>query len=616
MGLSSLLLAAFLSLVLLAAPASRVDADSCIERIEAPDDTTTIGGNPNIPFSFRNCDSVPVNVLLECSVDGVPALSQPFPNVLPGDTVKVTYVGGCVEPGVREVICTATAAQVENPEMEATVADTAYSYCECPVTVERIDAPDDTSLIGGNPNIPFQFINTSDIPIDAVLDCSVNGVPAVSQPFPNVLPGETVSVTYVGGCVEPGVREIICTISAGPVGALECVALADTAYSYCECPVTVERVAAPDDSVCVGQNHNIPFSFTNTSPVPVNVQLVCTVDGDPGVDTPFNDVGPGETVSVTYVGLCSEIGVKEIICSALATLPNAPECQAAVADTALAVCQPCAACPRTIGFWRQQCDQKQNGSTKICPEGMQALWRCVIEATGVTHWTKNDGQLTSTAALALLSNEALFDSLCVELEGPRPMTLRNMAEIQYLALMLNICSGALPQYIEYDGLVNMTVGEVVAALESAINTGDDLDLWSTVADEINNRIGVLAEDCEDPEGLFTGLPPCGESAIEPIADHAGHLGATAFPNPVREDRTSILFKVPEGTPEVRTEVMVFDLNGRLVRRLMSGVRGPGEHSVPWDLRDEGGNRVAAGLYFYRTEIGDVVDTKKLMILRR
>ena len=53
-------------------------------------------------------------------------------------------------------------------------------------------------------------------------------------------------------------------------------------------------------------------------------------------------------------------------------------------DTALVRCVEGEACPRTIGFWRQQCAQRGNGSTKGCEEGMYTLWDCVLGATGVT----------------------------------------------------------------------------------------------------------------------------------------------------------------------------------------------------------------------------------------
>ncbi|HEX7878712.1 MAG TPA: hypothetical protein VF720_04850, partial [Candidatus Eisenbacteria bacterium] len=95
------------------------------------------------------------------------------------------------------------------------------------------------------------------------------------------------------------------------------------------------------------------------------------------------------------------------------------------------------ACPHTIGFWRQQCAQKSGGSTKVCKTGMENLWRCVITETDVISWKKNDGSSETTASLAALGNTALFDALCSQLQGPRPMTIRDMTEIQYLGLMLN-----------------------------------------------------------------------------------------------------------------------------------------------------------------------------------
>jgi flagellar hook assembly protein FlgD len=47
-------------------------------------------------------------------------------------------------------------------------------------------------------------------------------------------------------------------------------------------------------------------------------------------------------------------------------------------------------------------------------------------------------------------------------------------------------------------------------------------------------------------------------------------------------------------------VQVFDLNGRLVRNLMAEQSlSPGIHEVTVDGRNEQGNRLASGVYYYR-----------------
>ncbi|MGH2570624.1 MAG: FlgD immunoglobulin-like domain containing protein, partial [bacterium] len=55
---------------------------------------------------------------------------------------------------------------------------------------------------------------------------------------------------------------------------------------------------------------------------------------------------------------------------------------------------------------------------------------------------------------------------------------------------------------------------------------------------------------------------------------------------------------------------VYDLAGRLVRRLHDGPVGSGTTPFAWDGRDSEGRRVAAGMYFVRATGGRQVETAK------
>jgi hypothetical protein len=71
----------------------------------------------------------------------------------------------------------------------------------------------------------------------------------------------------------------------------------------------------------------------------------------------------------------------------------------------------------------------------------------------------------------------------------------------------------------------------------------------------------------------------------------------AEPNPFNPS-TMLRFDVPATAgASVPTTLDVFDLKGRLVRRLHVGPLAPGPHSLEWDGRDDGGNGVGSGVYF-------------------
>jgi hypothetical protein len=275
------------------------------------------------------------------------------------------------------------------------------------------------------------------------------------------------------------------------------------------------------------------------------------------------------------------------------------------------------ACPRGLGFWRQQCAQKGNGSTKICQEGMERLWQCVLSNTDIIEWRSNDGSFVTTTSLLGLDDEDAFDELCGQLEGPRPMRNLDRAEIEYLLLQLNICAGALSPNIEVMNGFDGTIGEALDSLENAINTGEDVAYWTRIVGNINEGLDLEnTEHCPDANDLFRSIEPCGTengNSMKRASREIGGLEMRAYPNPVIGGSTSIVFRVPDSAGPSDVDISVFDLSGRLVRKLVSDSRAPGVHSVDWDLRDEGGAAVASGMYFYRVVVGDAQFTRKLLI---
>ena len=74
--------------------------------------------------------------------------------------------------------------------------------------------------------------------------------------------------------------------------------------------------------------------------------------------------------------------------------------------------------------------------------------------------------------------------------------------------------------------------------------------------------------------------------------------------------------IPFGTPkEARARLKIYDLTGKKVRTLMAGTVAAGHHTVTWNGRDDSGQKVAPGIYFYRLETEQFKDTKKLILLR-
>ena len=59
---------------------------------------------------------------------------------------------------------------------------------------------------------------------------------------------------------------------------------------------------------------------------------------------------------------------------------------------------------------------------------------------------------------------------------------------------------------------------------------------------------------------------------------------------------------------------LFDLSGRLVATILDGEMVAGSREVIWRGRDESGQAVGAGVYFYRLTGKDFVKTRKMLLV--
>jgi uncharacterized protein DUF4331/flagellar hook capping protein FlgD len=86
------------------------------------------------------------------------------------------------------------------------------------------------------------------------------------------------------------------------------------------------------------------------------------------------------------------------------------------------------------------------------------------------------------------------------------------------------------------------------------------------------------------------------------------LMRVAGANPGSDSRLE--FTVPAAT---RVSLKVYDVQGRMVRTLVEQDAAPGTFRAQWDGRDDGGARLARGVYFARLVAGKQVTEKKLVL---
>ncbi len=84
-----------------------------------------------------------------------------------------------------------------------------------------------------------------------------------------------------------------------------------------------------------------------------------------------------------------------------------------------------------------------------------------------------------------------------------------------------------------------------------------------------------------------------------------------FPNPFNPI-TTLRYDLPENS---FVNVTIYDMLGREVKRLVNGEQASGYYQIVWDGTDNYGEKVSAGVYLYRIQASDFVQTKKMVLLK-
>lgn len=89
------------------------------------------------------------------------------------------------------------------------------------------------------------------------------------------------------------------------------------------------------------------------------------------------------------------------------------------------------------------------------------------------------------------------------------------------------------------------------------------------------------------------------------------LSIAAMPNPFNPS-TMLSYRIPSTG---RVAITVYDVQGRLVERLLDEDKAAGPHTMQWQGRDHNGNTAASGIYFARITHAGVTRTQKLVLIK-
>ena len=166
------------------------------------------------------------------------------------------------------------------------------------------------------------------------------------------------------------------------------------------------------------------------------------------------------------------------------------------------------------------------------------------------------------------------------------------------------------------GFATEKLGWVDGFVGSSMMTTDGGDTWEPAVigqpDPAVDRFQMLSETLGYAAGttIYKYLPAA--AAVELAAAPRGPgLELMSHPNPTAA-RTTITYLVPEGGP---VKVRIYDVLGRQIRTLRDRDQAAGANAVDWDVKDDGGRPVGAGIYLYRVDAGGRAESRRMLVVR-
>jgi hypothetical protein len=179
-------------------------------------------------------------------------------------------------------------------------------------------------------------------------------------------------------------------------------------------------------------------------------------------------------------------------------------------------------------------------------------------------------------------------------------------------------------YWDGDGALNFECSDIYG------NAGGD---WvGYITDQLGQNGNIYLDPlfCDAENGDFSLMegspclpdfnPDCGL-----IGAHGQGCGATpviesarmdrflnlCYPNPFNPS-TTIRFSLPTALP---IQLSIYTLGGKQLATLLHEAMPAGPHFVTWNGVDDQGRSVASGTYIYRLEAGDIVESKRMVLVR-
>lgn len=147
------------------------------------------------------------------------------------------------------------------------------------------------------------------------------------------------------------------------------------------------------------------------------------------------------------------------------------------------------------------------------------------------------------------------------------------------------------------------------------NSRDQGNTWHAMGLE-NEHITEMKIDPDDY--LFAGTEGAGMfrwnidvSVVEKPTNVQIQQLMYAAPNPAM-NRTTIYYQLINTSA---VSLTIYDIQGRLIKKLINIQQPPGVYAVPWDGIDDNNKPVSAGVYFYKLSVDGRTAIQKIILLK-
>ncbi|MCP4707462.1 MAG: T9SS type A sorting domain-containing protein, partial [Planctomycetes bacterium] len=178
----------------------------------------------------------------------------------------------------------------------------------------------------------------------------------------------------------------------------------------------------------------------------------------------------------------------------------------------------------------------------------------------------------------------------------------------YEGTFVNLENLTITQVNDYDFLIVDNSG-----VEAQVSTGDMLSEYVPVVDETINQLQGFVHYAYNAYQLYIA----DTSAVPTSVEDESNSGLIRFalrqnyPNPFNPS-TAISFSLPVNS---HVALKIFNINGQLVKSLVDDNFKLGHYTVDWEGRNDRGQAVSSGVYFYRLKTDEFKAYKRMVLMK-